>query len=352
MKISNETKVGTLAAVAIAVLILGFNFMKGRNVFSRDKYLYSEYVNIGGLTQSTPVMLNGLQVGQVDELTMIHENGNNVLVKFHIGHEYKIRKNTVARIVSSDLLGNKVLELDEMPAPLNLPALADSIDKIYKTNQAVGKMVLAKLENTEYTENKDTLVGGVEMSTLASLNQEVNPLKKKIESLVASIDTTVSGLNEVLNENTRKGLKQSFVSIKNTLNNIESSTKNLSMLVDNETPRIRGILDDIGSISKNLKDNNKTITRIINNFADISDTVRALNFTNTIHSVNETIQQADEMLAKINKGTGSVGKLMNDDTLYKNLEKSTNDLDALISDLKANPGKYLDVSLINFGKKK
>jgi len=351
VKISNETRVGVLAAIAIAVLILGFNFMKGRNVFSRDKYLYSEYVNVGGLTQSTPIMLDGLQVGQVDDLTMIHENGNNVLVKFHIGHDYHIKRNTVARIVSSDILGNKVLELDEAPQSVNLAILTDSINKQFSKNPALGKSILAMLEDTRPVESGDTLVGAVEMSTLASLNQEVDPLKKKVESLVASIDTTVSGLNEVLNENTKKDLKLSFQSVKNTLQNIESSTKDLSALVDNETPRIKEVVNDIASISQNLKDNNKVITKIINNFADISDTIRALNLQRTMHSVNETMAQVDEMLTKINQGKGSMGMLMNDETLYKNLETSTHDLDALINDLKANPKKYLDISIINFGKK-
>jgi len=351
VKISNETRVGVLAAIAIAVLILGFNFMKGRNVFSRDKYLYSEYVNVGGLTQSTQVILNGLQIGQVDNLQMVHENGNNVIIKFHIGHEYHINKNTVARIVSSDILGNKVLELDEAPQPLNIAKLSDSIDAKYKMNPALGYSILAMLKDSRPVESGDTLVGAVEMSTLASLNQEVDPLKKKIEFLVASIDTTVTSLNDVFNENTRRDLKLSFQSVKNTLQNIESSTKDLSTLVDNETPRIKEIVNDIASISQNLKDNNKVITRVINNFADISDTIRALNLQRTVHSVNETIVQVNDMLTKINQGKGSVGMLMNNETLYKNLEASTHDLDALINDLKANPKRYLDISLINFGKK-
>ncbi|RYD81975.1 MAG: MCE family protein, partial [Sphingobacteriales bacterium] len=202
MKISNETKVGILATFAIVIIILGVNFLKGKNVFSRNINLYSKYPAVDGLSASNAVLLYGLQVGQVDalELMDVPEGENKIVIKFHIRGDVKVPDNTVAKIISSDLLGSKALEL----IPGNSQTIA--------------------------TRN-DTLPGLVELSLTASISKVVAPVQEKVERLVGSIDTIVSGLNQVFNESTKSDLRTSFHSIKESLENVEGTTKTLDVFV-------------------------------------------------------------------------------------------------------------------------
>jgi len=107
LKISNETKVGALTSIAIAILFIGYSFLKGNNVFSSENTFYTEYDNVDGLAVSKPVLVSGFQIGRVSKLTL-QPNGK-IRTEFKINNDYDIPSNTVARIVSADLLGSKAI---------------------------------------------------------------------------------------------------------------------------------------------------------------------------------------------------------------------------------------------------
>lgn len=325
MKISNETKVGILATFAIVIVILGVNFLKGKNVFSKNVILYAKYTDAQNLQASNPVIMHGFQIGQVDDLELIREDSLNVLVKFHIYGDIEVPKNSVAKIISSDLLGSKAMEI--LPGD---PALVSGDDKMVSRN--------------------DTLTGEVEISLTESVNKVVAPVKEKVEKLISSVDTIMTGLNEVFNTETKQGLRMSFSSIQGSLANLESTTASLDEFVDDETGRIRAIMINVEKIAENIKNNNAAITRAIENFANISDSLRASNLKQTISEANAVVGQVQQIVAGIQKGEGSVGKLLKDDKLYANLEKASKNLDKLVLDLKNNPGRYLNVSLIRVNR--
>lgn len=313
MKLSNETKVGLLAALAIALVIFGINFLKGRNILSTSKVLYVKYEDIHGLTTSNPVMLHGLKVGQVDGFSLIHEGKKNIQVKFHLEGGVDLPADTKIKIVSSGLLGSMNLEL--------IPGKSDAM-----------------------LQRNDTLQGLVEPSMTENIAAAVNPLKDKVKILLTSLDTTVSGLNDIMDAETRKDLKK-------TLHNVQQSSASLDNIINDEGGRLKEIMANITDITRNVKNYNKALSHAVENISDISDTLRAMNLKRTIDQVNAAVANVNSVLTDVQNGKGSLGKLMKDDKLYYNLQSASRNLDLLIRDIKIHPDRYLNFSIVHIGKK-
>lgn len=319
MKISKEVKIGIVVVSAIAMFVFGYNFLKGRNIFSAHRVYYAVYDNINGLQESNPVVLNGFQVGQVLKSTLMENNSGKILVELSINNkELKIPSNSIAKIVSTDFLGAKAVEL----------IIGDSPTEI---------------------QIKDTLTGEVEFSLTDEVGSEVVAIKNKTEHLITSIDSVVSAVKEVLNEKTKKNLIASFESINNVVVSFEKSSENIEKLLASENGKVVSILKNVESIAENIQSNNKVLTKVIHNFESISDSLAKANLTGTINNVNATLAQTSVLIEKMNKGEGSAGLLFKDDSLYRNVASASLNLDLLLQDLKAHPGKYINVSV--FGKK-
>ena len=321
MKISNETKVGILAAFAIIILILGFNFLKGNDLFTKSIKLSSKYPDVEGLNKGNPVMLYGLAVGRVDDIVLTNDSRKKVLVKYHVNDDVILPMNSIAKIVSLDILNSKAIQL--IPGN-SMKNIADN----------------------------DTLIGDVELSLSSSVSKVVAPVKEKIESLLGAVDTVVSGFNDILNEQTKRDLRSSFHSIRESVMNIENVTGHLDSFAKNETGRIKTILTDVQSITSNFKNNNATLSRAIENFGAISDSLRAANLKQTLLEANKAMTQINEIINKVQDGKGSLGMLLKDDKLYNNLEASSKDLDLLVKDIKANPKHYVHFSVFGGKDKK
>ena len=254
-------------------------------------------------------------------MELINESGKKVRVKFHINADIKLPANSKARIISSDLLGSKA-------------------------------MVIEPGNSTSFVSNNDTISGTVELSLSSSISKVVAPVKEKLESLIGSVDTVVTGINEIFNAQTKSDLRLSFHSIKHTVNNIDRTTSQLDSFTKDESGRIKTILMDIQSVASNLKNNNAAITRAIDNFSAISDSLRASKLKSTIFEANKAMLQLNDVLAKIKDGKGTLGMLVNDDKMYNNLEAASKNLDILVRDLKANPKRYVHFSVFGGGKDK
>lgn len=313
MKIANETKIGALTAVAITVLILGYNFLRGNDILSREQRFYAAYSHVDGLNVSKPVLVNGFQIGRVSDMKL--QPSGRTIVEFKINKDYPIPDNSVARLISTDLLGNKAIEFE----------LGNS---------------------TVYAENKDTLRANVERS----LAEAVQPVQKKAENIIAKMDSLLTSVNTILNPSFQKNVDRSFKSIATTLETIEGTTKKVDGLVGTEGGRIGKILSNFESISSNLRNNNDHISHIVSNFDQLSNQVAKTNIQETLTNANKAMTDLQAAINKINNGTGSIGLLLNDDKLYNNLNSSAADLDKLMQDLKANPKRYVSFSI--FGGKK
>ena len=312
MKIANETKVGVLAVVAIAILVLGYSFLKGNDVFSSDNTYYATYERVDGLTESKPILVNGYQIGRVSDM-VLQEDGR-IRAEFKVKRSYAIPSNTVARLASTDLLG--------------------------------GKAIIFELgDGTTYAKDGDELTPGIQKNIM----EQVEPIQKKAEDIAAVLDSVLSSINNTINKDFQRNFNRSLNSIANSLQNLEGITGQLDGLVVSERNRISHIVGNIESITENLKNNNERIGNVLVNLDSITDQVAKANFAQTILSANKAMSDFQSITDRINQGEGSIGMLLNDEQLYNNLNQASQNLEELIADMKARPGRYVHFSV--FGRK-
>lgn len=310
MKISKETKAGIIVVVAIALFVFGFNFLKGRNIFTGQRLFYAEYTQVDGLIEANPILVNGFKIGQVKKLELSPGNSGVIKVTLMIDNpDIKIPKNSIAKIISSDLLGSKAIEIN----------LGDA---------------------KEYASSGDKLTSDIEASLTEEVNKQVKPLKDKAEKLISSIDSVMIVVQTVLNQDAREDLVQSFESIKKSIQTFEHTARTLDTLVTKEKRTIASIFSKIESITGNLAANNDKITLALNNITNITDSIAKSNLKSTIDNTSKVMSSASLILDKINKGEGSVGMLINDSKLYNQLDSASKALTFLVTDMEKYPGVY------------
>jgi phospholipid/cholesterol/gamma-HCH transport system substrate-binding protein len=312
LKIKNETKVGILATVAIAILVLGYSFLKGNDVFTSENTYYANYERVDGLTVSKPVYVNGYQIGRVSGLTLLPDG--SILTEFKIDKKYQVPENTIARIASTDLLGGKAIVFD----------LGDS---------------------NVYAQTGATLNSDVQKNIM----EQVEPIQKKAEALFAVLDSVLTSVNNTISPDFQKNINRSLQSIANTLNTLENTAVQVDGMVGTQKSKISGILTNMESISANFSNNNEKLSNIFTNLETVSDKAARLNFEETMNKANMAVSDLQLVVDSINNGKGSLGKLLNDDELYNNLEDASKSLDNLIIDVKQNPKRYVHFSV--FGRK-
>ena len=321
MKISKEIKTGILVVAAIALFVYGFNFLKGKDIFSERRIFYAVYNDVAGLAESNPVLLNGFKVGRVKEIQLYDTTGR-IIVTFTISDKnLKIPNSSVAKIISSDFLGAKAVQ-------------------IITSNEYI------------YIKDGDTLIGAVEASLQESVNATVKPLKEKAEKLIASIDSIMLVVQAVLDQSTRENLNKSFESIKHALETFDRTAMRLDTMIASERYKISTIFSKVESISSNLAANNDNISTAIKNFSAISDTLAKANISRTIENANKALSQVSGVMEKINKGEGTAGLLIHDKKLYDNLTAASGSLDSLLKDMNERPKRYFSVFGRDKGKKK
>lgn len=311
MKVSNEIKVGVLATIAIVLLVLGYNLLRGKNVFSRDNIFYVRYDNAGGIAPAGAVKYNGMKVGHVLDIKLAGDGSKKIVVSFAVTPELKIPKGTTAMVVSPDFISPKAINLDFTAA-------------------------------TEYYKNGDTLVPKMAQSGIQQVQSQA-------EALIASMDSAIKSISGIFNSETKLNLQKSIRSIETTLRTLDQATSKVDVMLSENTGRLDHIFSNIESITTNLKNNQDKINNLLTNLSAVSDTVRASQIGATIQQAKDVLSETGKVMKKINDGEGSMGLLVNDDQLYNNLESSAQSLDSLLVDLKTNPSRYVQVSV--FGKK-
>jgi phospholipid/cholesterol/gamma-HCH transport system substrate-binding protein len=317
LKISRETKVGIFAAMAISILYFGFNFLKGKKIFSSYNTYYVMYDNIEGITSSTPVYINGYKVGQVQAIDLADEsNPNNIMITVFVQGKIKVSRNTVARIVSQDLLGTKVINL-----------------VIRDMNQ-----VLA---------SGDTLLGEREPDLSTSLNNSLSPIKDKSEKVLVTLDKVLSSLQQVFNDKGTERLANGVVDLSEALHNLRNSTEKLDRMIANS--HLDKTLANVESITSNLRENNAELAGTLKNLNKITDSLAQSNIKSVVNNINRLSNELAGITEKMNKGEGSLGMMANDKQLYVNLTKSLHELQSLLNDVQKYPGRYVHLSV--FGAK-
>jgi len=313
MKISNETKIGILTVLAITVLILGYSYLSGNEVFSSSNRFYAVYNSVDGLTVSKPVLVNGFQIGQVSKMALWPDG--KTVVEFKIDKKYNVPKNTHAQLVSTDLLGGKAISFE------------------YGNSK-------------DLAEDKDTLSADIQ----GSLAESLQPIQMKAEHLIGKLDSSLASVNRILNPNFQKNVDRSFASIANSLQTLEGTTKKIDALVGSQTEHINGILTNAETASANMKNSTTHLAGISTNLEKFSGDLANSNIQQTLQSANEALANLQATIGKINSTQGSLGLLINDPKMYNNLNDASANLNNLFIDIKAHPKRYVSFSV--FGGKK
>lgn len=302
-------------------MIWGLNFLKGKNIFSQEMEYVAIYPKISALVEGNPVYINGYHVGQVTHI-YFHPNGQGkIVVQFTVAKgTVPLPQDTEAMIYSSDLLGSKAIDL-----------------------------VLGK-DTAYFLEPGDTILASVEMEIGEAVNATIAPLKKKTEELIASVDSAVGIVQNILNKEVMDHVGKGFESFQRSFVKFEQIANNMDDLVDANKSKLNDIFSKVQSITVNFNNNNEDLTNAIQNLSSITDSLAKADFATTLNNVNDALNATSEIMLKINNGEGTLGLLLNDDKLYNELSMAAIDLNMLLLDMRLNPGKY--VPLKRRGKKK
>ena len=304
MKITKEIKTGILALFAILLLIYGYSFLKGSDLFSKERTFYVSYDNVAGLTVSAPVTINGYVVGKVKKIEFENDLGG-LLVSFSVNKDFNFSKSSIVRIYSTSVIGGNALAI---------------IPIIRKDNIAV---------------DGDVLKGEIEKGMLESLTSGIKPLENRIYTTLSGLDSLLSNFNSVLNEETKNNLKNAIGSLTNTMSSFEDTSSDLNTLLKENKPKLDSTFSYLEITTGNL--------------ATFSDSLNQIDINRMATHLETTLESFNSIMHKFDNGEGSIGKLINDENLYKNLEAASKELEELLRDLKENPKRYVHLSV--FGKK-
>ncbi|MCX6323856.1 MAG: MlaD family protein [Sphingobacteriales bacterium] len=316
VKVSNETKVGAIAVVVITLLILGFNFLKGNQLFSNNLMLYAKYDNVQGLTPSSPVIINGLQVGTVKAITN-DKNMRELVVSFSIKKDINIPTNSLALIV---------------PNPL-----------------ATTKAEIKLGDANQFMKDGDTLETQANKGILDDVMKRVDPVLYEVKNAVSSLDTLLGKVNKVLDPEAKENISKTLSNLNQVTASMLLSTASLQQLLNTETGALAKTLQNVKSITGNLADNNAKISSVMTNLDQTTTKLSELDLKQTLTSIDGTINDLRKLMAGFNTKDGTIGLLLNDPSLYKNLASTSNKLNLLLDDLRVNPKRYVNISV--FGKK-
>ncbi|MGB8193735.1 MAG: MlaD family protein [Chitinophagaceae bacterium] len=307
MKISNETKIGALAAISIAVLIFGFNYLKGKKLFENNTRIYSVFGKVDGLAVSNPVTINGLQIGKVASL---HEKD----------------KNLTGIVVAIDLLKD-----------INIPN--NSLVFVNKELLGTPNLVIKLGNNTTYLQNGDTIQTTYKPDVFENVQSSINPAINNLNSAIQSLEVLIANVNTMFDPRT-KGNFQSVIS------NLAASSASLRDMMNTQTGLMAQTLGNLNTFTGNLNKNNEHLNNTVTNLETATKKLAEANIEKVIQSLQTTANNLNEVTTKINSNQGSLGLLLNDKKLYNNLENSTRSLNILLDDLRVNPKRYVNISLI------
>lgn len=301
MKIAKEIKVGVLAVIAITMFVIGYNYLKGQNVFASTNKFYGIYKNIDNLLESNPVVINGYKVGHVSNVDFNNKT-LELTVEITVQESIDVPVNSVMRIINSDLIGSKAIEL----------ILGDS-------------MVLAKdgqYLQTDQDESFSQAIAGV-----------LNPLTKRINSVLGEIDTAVSGAD----------LETTLTDASLALRSFKETADKLNRLLDGKDEDITSILSNIEATSKDLRGISPKIDSVVNQLEQTSAELAKIEFSETVSKINELVLELNKTTKAINEGEGSLGKLVNEDDLYEHLDSTIQQLNSLLLDIEKYPSRYTGI---------
>jgi phospholipid/cholesterol/gamma-HCH transport system substrate-binding protein len=316
VKISNETKVGAIAVISVAILILGFNFLKGKKLLTKSTTLYANYGNIQGLQKSNPVVINGLQVGNVFDIRT-DRNMRNILIEMTITKDVFIPVNSIA-LIKTNPLGTPSIEIKLGDAPTHL-------------------------------KNKDSILTETSGGLFDNVLKNVDPVLFEVKRSIKSLDTLLVNMNNVIDPKAKKNIGATLENLNAITSSMIQSTASLQILLNTQTGALAKSLNNVNAITANFAANNEKINHVVTNLDNTTTKIAQLDFDKTLNTLNSTLTDLKAVVGKMNSTDGTLGKLMNDPVMYNNLASTGNKLNLLLDDIRINPKRYVNISV--FGKK-
>jgi phospholipid/cholesterol/gamma-HCH transport system substrate-binding protein len=310
MKITNETKIGALTSIAIALLILGFNFLKGKDLFSHSKKIYAVFRNVDGLELSNSVSIKGLNVGSVYAIKATDPNIDGILVTISMKQDVNIPKTSVA-VIKSGLISSS-------------------------------NIIINKGEGTEMIQDGDTLMTADQGSILSEVQGRLAPVMKSLDKTLSSLDSLILQITKMFNPE----VKNNFATI---ISNLAKSSASLQIMLNDRTSELAHTMIHLDSFTNNLASNNQRITGTLDNLEKTTGKLANAQIDETLASAQSAMNSLKDAINKVNSPNGTLGLLLNDKKLYLNLESTTRSLNILLDDLRMHPKRYVNISV--FGSK-
>ena len=310
MKISNETKIGALTAIAIALLILGFNFLKGKDLFEHSKKIYAVFKGVEGLETSNAVKIKGLEVGSVYAINPVDKNVDGIQVTISMKKDVNIPKNSVA-VIDAGLIGS-------------------------------ASIIIKKGDDNEFMKDGDTLITQEKGNLLSEVQSNLSPVVSRLSSTLESLDSLIRAVGSLFDPN----LKNNFASL---IGNLAHSSASLQALLNENTGSLAHAMVHLDSFTNNLASNNQRITGTLDNLEKTTGKLANAKIDETLQSAQSAMTSLKDAVDKMNSKEGSLGLLLNDKKLYQNLESTTHSLNTLLDDLRVHPKRYVNISV--FGRK-
>ena len=299
MKISREVKTAVLVISGILLFIYVYNYLKGENILDSSRTFYTVYDNVEGVASSTPVTINGLVVGKVQEINFKDDDSGKLKVKLLVDSDFEFSKNSTAELYEAGLIGGKAIAI--------VPAF----------------------DNAEKAKKGDFLEGTVKAGLTELVNQRLTPLQEKIETMMVSADSLLTNLNSLFDAQTKANLKNSIAEFGATLESFKNTSISINSLIKDNQEKLNNTLSNVDNISSNL--------------SKITDSISNANLGRTIEELQSTIANFNKVLVSIENGEGSIGKLFQDEGLYKNLKGATKEMEELLRDIKLHPKRYFRI---------
>lgn len=316
MKINNETKIGLLAIVSIGLLVIGFNFLKGKNLFKKDRNVYAIYQDVLGLAKSNPVVINGLQIGRIVNLDG-GKDMKRIVVTVSLSRDVNIPTNSLA-VINPNLLGSPTMEIQ----------LGDA---------------------GTYLKNGDTLLTILSTGAFDEALKLINPVLYEVKNAVKSLDSVLTTVTGVFDTRTKDNIQSILSNVNLATASFVTTSESLQQMMNTQNGALAKSLNNVNSFTANLNSNNKKVDSILENSKVFSQKLSEIDLSKTLDTLNAAINSFKAGAEKINSKDGSLGLLLNDKSLYDNLESTTNKINILLDDIRVHPRRYVNISV--FGRK-
>jgi phospholipid/cholesterol/gamma-HCH transport system substrate-binding protein len=308
MKLSNEVKVGMIGILTLAIVIWGINYLKGRNIFNSTYTLYAFYSESGGLETSSPVLINGVKVGFIENIVLRTDESPSIKVILNIERQYTFGEGSVAELISADILGTKAIRI-------------------------------ATSDKNPLLQDQDTITGIVEPDLISSLQSALFPILEKASLLASSLDTLSGQMALILSQDALSQIIENLADLTNSLKSTLSSGGSLDQSFRN-----------LESFTGMLDQEKGEMASMIKNLNSVSGSLDRAELDSLSAGMTTFLSQLTDLMEQLNSGEGSAGKLIYTDSLYNSMHVLIDDLDSLVLDLKENPKDYVQISV--FGKSK